>query len=318
MQYKDYYQILGVKRGDSVDEIKRAYRKLARKYHPDVSKEANAEMRIKEINEAYEVLKDPEKRATYDRLGASWRPGEEFRPPPDWNTNFEYRGSGVGDDGAFSDFFSSIFGGGAGGFEQPARRRGSRTFRTKGEDHHAKINIRLEDSFEGGTRTITLRVPIVDSSGHVVTRERGLNVKVPKGIQSGQRIRLTGQGTSGTGGGVAGDLYLEVDFEAHPWFRAEGKDIYVDLPVTPWEAALGATLKVPTLKGTVELNIPPNTANGKKLRLRARGLPGNPDGDQYVVVVIVAPPANSDDEKRAYEKFAKAFPFNPRQERGFP
>lgn len=317
MQYKDYYQILGVNRDAAVDDIKRAYRKLARKYHPDVSKEPDAEARIKEINEAYEVLKDTEKRAAYDRLGTHWRAGDDFRPPPGWDTNFEFRSAGFGDGGGFSDFFSTLFGGlgGMGGFEHAGARRG---FRTRGEDHQAKILIRLEDSFEGASRTITLRVPEIDNNGRVVTRDRSLNVKIPKGITEGQRIRLTGQGTPSVTGGGAGDLYLEIGFEPHRWFRVEGKDIYLDLPVTPWEAALGATLKAPTLKGPVELTIPPNSRGGKKLRLRSRGLPGNPAGDQYVAVTIVTPPAHTEDDRDAYRRFAEALPFDPRRELGFP
>ncbi|MBA1333147.1 cytochrome C biogenesis protein, partial [Candidatus Endoriftia persephone str. Guaymas] len=202
MEYKDYYKIMGVEKGATQDEIKRAYRKLARKYHPDVSKEPNAETKFKEVGEAYEVLKDPEKRAAYDQLGANWKAGQEFRPPPDWDAGFEFRGGGFTprDASAFSDFFETLFGrGGSGGFAD-ARRAGPH-FRTQGVDHHAKVLIDLEDAFHGATRTITLRAPELDAQGHVITHERTLNVRIPKGVKQGQQIRLVGQGSPGVEGG---------------------------------------------------------------------------------------------------------------------
>ena len=252
MEYKDYYKIMEVARDATQDDIKRAYRKLARKYHPDVSKEANAEVRFKEVGEAYEVLKDTEKRAAYDQLGANYKGGQDFRPPPDWNSGFEFSGGGYtgGDGSDYSDFFESLFG-------QKFRGGGAKRARpsAKGEDHHAKILISLEDAFQGTTRTITLRVPGVDAQGHVITKERLLNVTIPKGVREGQHIRLSGQGSAGADG-KAGDLYLQVEFQAHPLYRIDGRDIYLDLPVAPWEAALGATVKVPTPAGIVELKIP--------------------------------------------------------------
>jgi curved DNA-binding protein len=323
MKYKDYYKIMGVDRDATQDEIKRAYRKLARKYHPDVSKEPDAEARFKEVGEAYEVLKDPEKRAAYDQLGADWKAGQEFRPPPDWDAGFEFSGGGFtgGDASAFSDFFESLFGGrgmgggmgsgmggGMGGFRQ-ARGGG---FSARGEDHHAKILIDLEDAFEGPTRSISLTAPAVDSEGHVRTRQRTLNVRIPKGIRPGQHIRLAGQGTPGIGGGSAGDLYLEVEFRPHPLYRVDGGDLHLDLPLAPWEAALGARVEVPTPKGAVDLTIPPNTAAGRKLRLNGRGLPGKTTGDLYATVRIETPPANTEDEKTAYRRFADQFEFDPR------
>lgn len=316
MKYKDYYEIMGVSRDATQDEIKRAYRKLARKYHPDVSKEADAEARFKEVGEAYEVLKDPEKRAAYDQLGTNWQAGQEFHPPPGWDAGFEFSGGGYteADAAHFSDFFEDLFGrGSVHGFHTG---RGQREFHGKGQDHHARILIRLEDAYRGSERAITLRVPEVDASGHVVTRDRTLQVKIPKGITRGQRIRLRGQGAPGVGQGEAGDLYLEVEFEPHPFYRVEGRDIYLDLPVTPWEAALGATVAIPTLGGTVDLKIPPGSQTGRKLRLKGRGLPGTPPGDQYVILQIETPPAKDDKARALYQRMQQEMNFNPRRRLG--
>lgn len=247
MEFKDYYQILGVDRSATDEEIKKAYRKLARKYHPDVSKAKDAEARMQEINEAYEVLRDPQKRAAYDRLGSGYRSGQEFRPPPDWDAGFEFSYGPFGRESAFSDFFNTLFGG--------FGRRAS-GFRTRGEDHHAKIFIDLEDAFRGATRTVSLQVPQIDERGRLMTRGRTLQVQIPKGIREGQLIRLAGQGTAGLGGGPAGDLYLEVHFKPHPLYRVDGRDLYLTFPVAPWEAALGATVKAPTPAGAVEVRIP--------------------------------------------------------------
>jgi curved DNA-binding protein len=310
MEYKDYYKIMGVARDATQDEIKRAYKKLARKYHPDVSKEADAEARFKELGEAYEVLKDTEKRAAYDQLGANYKSGQEFRPPPDWNAGFEFSGGGYtgGDGSDFSDFFSSLFGqqfhGGAHA-HRPAR----------GEDHHARVLISLEDSYNGATRSFTLHMPAVDAQGHVITQERVLNVAIPKGIREGQNIRLSGQGAPGMGG-PAGDLYLQVAFQPHALYRVDGRDLYFDLPAAPWEAALGATVTVPTPGGNVEIKIPEGSAAGKKMRLKGRGLPGNPPGDCYVVLTIALPPADSDTARAFYKKMQSEFDFNPRAKLG--
>ncbi|HHQ13516.1 MAG TPA: J domain-containing protein [Chromatiales bacterium] len=304
MEYKDYYKIMGVARDASQDEIKRAYRKLARKYHPDVSKEADAEARFKEVGEAYEVLKDPEKRAAYDQLGSNWKAGQEFRPPPDWGTGFEFSGGGAD----FSDFFETLFGREFGGRGR-ARAGG---FSAKGQDHHARILIDLDDSYHGATRNISLRIPDVDSQGHVITRNRQLNVRIPKGILPGQHIRLKGQGAPGMGSGQAGDLYLEVAFRPHPFYRVKGKDVYLDLPVAPWEAALGAKVKVPTPNGTVEMKIPPNSTSGQKLRLKGRGIPAKPPGDLFAVLKIVVPPASDETSRALYKEMQQKMTFNPR------
>jgi curved DNA-binding protein len=314
MNFKDYYQIMGVARDATQDEIKRAYRKLARKFHPDVSKEADAEMHFKEVGEAYEVLKDPEKRAAYDQLGKDWKQGQDFRPPPDWGSGFEFSGGFEGGDpGAFSDFFESLFGH---DFRDDAhvRRRGG--IRARGEDHHARVLIDLEDAYAGATRNITLNAPAVDRNGHVRTRERSLNVRIPKGVRQGQRIRLSGQGAPGLGGEPAGDLYLEIEFRPHEFFRVEGRDVYLDLPLTPWEAALGAKVKVPTPSGPVDLTIPKNTGGSRRLRLKGHGIPSPTPGDLYVVPKITLPPADSAGARALFEKMAEEVPYNPRARMG--
>ena len=313
MEYKDYYKILGVERDATQDEIKRAYRKQARSFHPDVNKEAGAEAKFKDAGEAYEVLKDPEKRAAYNELGANWKQGQEFRPPPNWDAGFEFSGGGYtsADASQFSDFFEQMFGGmrgarGGGGFGT------NRELHAQGQDHHAKIEIDLADAFSGAKRTITLRMPEVDAEGHVVVKDRTLNVTIPKGIREGQHIRLAGQGAPGIGKGPAGDLYLEVRFAPDPIYRVEGKDIYLDLPVAPWEAALGASVKVPTPEGPVMLKIPPNSTKGRTMRLKGRGLPGKPPGDMHAVLKIVLPPADTDKAKEVYKQMERELPFDPR------
>lgn len=315
MDFKDYYKIMGVERGASQDDIKRAYRKLARKYHPDVSKEADAEARFKDLGEANAVLKDPEKRAAYDELGANWKAGQEFRPPPDWDAGFEFSGGGGdgADAAAFSDFFESLFGR---GFQPAGGARQEAGIHAHGEDHHAKVLIDLEDAYRGASRSISLRAPELDSTGHVRTRTRTLNVKIPKGVKQGQRIRLSGQGSPGMGKGQAGDLYLEIEFNPHRLFRVEGRDIYLELPVTPWEAALGATVKAPTPDGPVDLKIPKGTTRGRKLRLQKRGIPGQPPGDLYVEVAITLPPAESDAARELYQKMQQELAYDPRSKLG--
>jgi curved DNA-binding protein len=308
MEYKDYYAVLGVSRDATQDEIKRAYRKLARKYHPDVSKEADAELKFKELGEANEVLKDPEKRAAYDQLGADWNARQEFHPPPDGGAGFEHHGAspGQGGQGDFSDFFESLFG-------QGRSPGGGRGFHMQGEDHHAKILIDLEDSFNGASRSITLQVPEVTPDGHVATRSRTLKVRIPKGIRQGQQIRLTGQGAIGMGSGKAGDLYLEIEFKPHRHYRVDGLDVFLDLPLAPWEAALGKSIKAPTPTGAIDLKIPPNSQAGKKLRLKGRGIPAKIPGDLYVVVQIALPPADSDKARESYKRMQDEFAFNPRE-----
>ncbi len=318
MEFKDYYQLLGLARDAKADDIKKAYRKLARKYHPDVSKEPQAEARFKEIGEAYEVLKDPEKRAAYDRLGANWRAGQDFQPPPDWNAGFEspgrgFSGQGPGQDD-YSDFFETLFrqgfaNTGAGRGEQGARGQ----FHAHGQDHHARIQIEVEDAYRGATRSLNLRLPQMDAEGRTTMRERTIEFTVPKGVRAGQHIRLAGQGGSAIGQGKAGDLYLEVEFRPHAHYRVEHRDVYLDLAVAPWEAALGAQIEVPTPAGSVELTIPPGSSAGRKLRLRGRGIPGATPGDFYFVLQIALPPAHSDAEQAAYAAMRSQFKdFKPR------
>ncbi|HEY0845825.1 MAG TPA: DnaJ C-terminal domain-containing protein [Noviherbaspirillum sp.] len=308
MEFKDYYQILGVARDATADDIKKAFRKLARKYHPDVSKEPDAEARMKEVNEAFAVLSDPEKRAAYDALGQQYRAGQEFRPPPDWDAGFEFSGSGFpGGSTDFSDFFSELFGARMG-----RGARGGGHFRTRGEDHHAKAMLDLEDAYHGASRVLTLRVPRVDASGHVVLAEHSLSVQIPKGVREGQMIRLSGQGSPGIGGGPAGDLYLEVHFKPHPRFRVDGRDVYATLALAPWEAALGATVEARLPDGTVEVRVPEGSQGSRKLRLKGRGIPGNPPGDLYLVMEVVLPPASNPKARALYEQMARDLAFNPR------
>lgn len=315
MDFKDYYNIMGIERDASQDEVKRAYRRLARKYHPDVSKAADAEARFKELGEAYAVLKDPEKRAAYDQLGADWKAGQDFRPPPEWGAGFEFTGGdyGRGDAAAYSDFFESLFGH---GFRPAQNDRQRASFHAQGEDHHAKVLIDLEDAYRGATRSISLRTPELDRTGHVTTKQRTLNVRIPKGVKQGQRIRLSGQGSPGLGQGRAGDLYLEIEFNPHSLFRVEGRDVYLDVPVTPWEAALGATIKIPTPDGLVELKVPKGTIGGRKLRLKKRGIPGEPPGDLYVSLLITLPVADSDEARQLYRRMEQDFDYNPRSKLG--
>lgn len=308
MKFKDYYDTLEVKRGATQDEIKRSYRKLARKYHPDISKEADAEAHFKQVGEAYEVLKDSEKRAAYDQLGADWQAGQDFRPPPDWDQGFEHQGDGIGDTD-FSDFFESLFGH-RGAHHEP----GQRNFHARGMDSHARVQIDLEDAYQGANRVLTLKHSVLGADGRPRLQTRNLNVRIPKGVCQGQQIRLAKQGAAGVGEGGAGDLYIEIEFAPHPLYQVEGRDVYLNLPVTPWEIALGATVKAPTPAGPVDLKIPANSVPGSKLRLKGRGIPAKSVGDLYVVLKVELPPANTETEKNAYRAFARAVDFNPRQQ----
>lgn len=304
MKFRDYYETLGVPRAATLDDIKRAYRKLARQYHPDVSSEKGAEEKFKEVGEAYAVLKDPEKRAAYDRFGANWKSGQDFTPPPDWDAGYEFRGGEPrqGEGADYSDFFESLFGrmGGTAG-------RGRDAPPGRGEDHHAKVIVDLEDAYTGASRSLSLRVPEFDAEGRVAVRDRVLEVTIPKGIRAGQHLRLAGQGGPGHRGGPAGDLFLEIAFAPHPRYRVEGRDVSLDLPLAPWEAELGARARVPTPSGEVDVAVPPHSAAGRKLRLRGRGIPGEPPGDLYAVVSIVLPRADTEAKQEAYRALAKAF-----------
>jgi len=309
MEYKDYYKIMGVGRDAKPDEIKRAYRKLARKYHPDVSKEPGAEEKFKEVAEAYAVLGDEEKRKAYDELGSNWQQGQDFRPPPNWDSQgFEFHTAGPGGAANFSDFFEELFRGMHG-----AGSRRAANVRMRGQNEHARIFIDLEDAVHGATRTLNLRVDEPDAHGRMHRRNRTLNVRIPKGVRAGQHIRLSGQGGAGIGGGESGDLLLEVQFNPHKLYSVEGKDLTLKLPVAPWEAALGAKVKVPTPGGAVELKVPAGAKTGQRLRLKGRGLPGRSPGDLYARLEIVTPPAHGDEERALYEKMARQFNFDPRK-----
>lgn len=318
MEFKDYYKALGVERTATDEEIRKAYRKLARKYHPDVSKEADAQERMRDINEANDVLRDKEKRAAYDALldrvqrgGGTRGAGGDFQPPPGWDEGFEfYRspGEGPADHAAFSEFFSSVFGKGE------HRGAQSRQYRARGEDHHAAIEISVEEALRGAERDITLRALELDAQGQPAFVNRTLNVKIPAGVHPGQFIRLAGRGAPGHGGEAAGDLYLEVRIAPHKLYRIEGNDLYMTLPVTPTEAALGAKVHVPTPGGgVVEVTVPPHSRGGMKLRVRDRGLPSKPPGHLYLLLDIALPPANTEAARQAFEALARAAPFNPRR-----
>jgi curved DNA-binding protein len=317
MEFKDYYETLGVTREASADAIKKAFRKQARKYHPDVSKEADAEARMKEINEAYTVLSDVEKRAAYDQLGRGFQPGEDFRPPPDWDAGFEFSERGASspsDEAQLSDFFSELFGG-VGGASRGFHTRGGE-FHARGQDHHAKVLLDLEDAFTGAARQISLRVPKLDTQGRVVLDTRTLNVRIPKGVHAGQIIRLAGQGSPGIGGGGTGDLLLEVHFRPHAQFRPEGRDLHRTLKVTPWEAALGVVLPVDLPEGSVKVRIPEGAQSGRQLRVRGKGIPGNPPGDLLLDILVVLPSADDPKTRALYEQMAREIVFDPRREEG--
>jgi len=310
VEYKDYYKVLGVDKTADAAAIKKAYRKLVRQYHPDVSKEKNADSMTKELNEAYGVLGDAEKRAAYDELGTGRRPGQEFQPPPDWGSQYDF-GSGGGGGGADpNDFFADLFahvGRGAGG-------RGAGSRQSRGEDIHASIEIDLTDSYTGVTRNITLRIPQRDAQGRTVTQDKTLSVNIPKGATPGQQLRLKGQGHPGSAG--PGDLYLEIQVRGDRRYRLEGVDVYETVPVTPWEMALGGSLAVPTPSGNVEVNVPAGSQTGRKLRLKGRGIPAATPGDLYLILEVVLPPATSDKAKAAYEQMARDLAFNPRDAKG--
>ena len=309
MEYKDYYQSLGVDKGASADEIKKAYRKLVRKYHPDVSKQADANSKTKEINEAYGVLGDAEKRAAYDELGTGRRPGQPFTPPPEWASAF---GAGA-EDGADSDFFADLFAhvgrraraGGPGG-----------AFPLRGDAIHATITIDLADAYHGVTRTVSLRVPQRDQSGRVLTQEKSLDVSIPRGVLPGQQLRLAGQGHPGSGGGGPGDLFLEIALTPERRYRVEGSDVYETVAVAPWEMALGAPITVPTPSGEVEVRVPAGSQTGRKLRLKGRGIPAQSPGDLYLILEVALPPADNDRARKLYETMAREFAFHPRARTG--
>ncbi|GGY81108.1 DnaJ C-terminal domain-containing protein [Marinobacter zhanjiangensis] len=317
MDFKDYYAVLGVSESATPEEIKKAYRKLARKYHPDVSKEADADTKFKDVGEAYEVLKDPEKREEYDQLRKYGASGDgSFEPPPGWQSASGFGGGGYtdADAGQFSDFFEEIFGGrrgGAGGFGGGGFRQ--QTMKRRGEDVHARLSLFLEETFHGCEKQVQYIVHELDDHGRLAARKKTLKVKIPAGMKDGQHIRLKGQGSPGIGGGANGDLFIEVELAPHPHFTVEGRDLLITVPVAPWEAALGASVTVPTMGGKVNLKVPKGTNSGRKLRLKGKGLPGKHPGDQIVVLQVVMPEQHSEEAQALYEKLAEAEShFNPR------
>ena len=310
MKYKDYYEILGVPREASQDDIKKAYRKLARKYHPDVSKEKDAEERFKEINEAYQTLSEREKRAAYDQLGRH-RPGEEFRPPPGWEREFRFEGADLNDFLDLSELFER-FGGGAGGRRRG--RAGPGGFAIPGQDYEVTAHLTLEEVYHGAEVTLELSAPELTLDGTLQRVPKTIRVRVPKGATDGQRLRVPGKGGPGVNGGPPGDLYLNIVLRPHSLFKASGHDLYLELPVTPWEAVLGAEIEVPTLAGRVKVTVRPGARAGQKLRLSGRGLPTpkGGHGDLYCVLQIETPSALSEREKQLYADLAKLSTFNPR------
>ena len=316
MEFKEYYKTLGVEQTASADEIKVAYRKLARKFHPDVSKEANASARMAEVNEAYAVLSDPQKRAAFDKLSQRRATGRDFQPPPGWDEGFEFSdASSSSGDGDFSEFFNTLFSRAA-----RSRRGGGAPAQMRGRDHHARISIDLADAYHGASRPLALREARLDDDGNVVNVERVLDVQIPKGVKQGQSIRLRGQGSPGLNGGAAGDLYLDIDFEPDARYRIDGRDVTQTVPVTPWEAALGTSIEVPTPSGRVQVNVPAGSSNGRKLRLKGRGIPGAGDaeaGDLYLELELALPPANTEKARELYQTMAREMSsFNPREQMG--
>lgn len=310
----DYYKTLGVSKDVSDVDLKKAYRKMARKYHPDVSKEVNAEDKFKDVQAAYDVLKDAEKRKLYDQFGDNWSQAKQAK-----DQGFDPRSAGFGGGGrsgfdgfgdnvhvyntggaGHDDMFESIFGGG---------RQSRQPQKAKGKDVRATIEVDLEEAYSGSSRTFQVAIPQADGS----QTPKALKVKVPQGVVDGQQIRLTGQGAPGVNGGANGDIYLKIHVKPHAYFKPNGSDIYLDLPLTPWEAALGSKIKVPTLGGVIELNIPADAKSGQKMRLKGRGLPAQTAGDQYCVLQIVTPPADSEESKQFYQTMSEKFTFNPRE-----
>ena len=306
MKYKDYYAILGLDRNASSEEIKKAYRKLAHKYHPDVSKDPAGEEKFKEVAEAYETLRSPEKRSAYDQLGTH-RPGQEFQPPPDWGQQF-----GNGDFSFEGVDLADLFAGLAANRHGAGQR--TRQFRMPGQDYEVTTQISLEEAYRGTEVELNLTVPEYDEEGFVRRVPRTFKVRIPKGATNGQRLRLPGRGGKGLEGGRDGDLYLNIEFRPHPLFRVNGHDLYVDLPLAPWEAVLGGTVEVPTLGGPVHLKVPPNSRAGQKLRLAKRGLPRpkGAEGDLYAIVHIVVPATTSERERELFKALAQGSTFNPR------
>lgn len=315
VEYKDYYKLLDVTKGATQEEISKAFKKLARKYHPDLNpNNPQAESKFKEINEAYEVLKDPEKRKLYDSLGPNWKDGQNFQPPPGYG-NFNFQGGNFGDSG-FSDFFESIFGGG--GFQFQNGGFGGdpfgRTRRSKGRDAEVRLSLSLEDAYRGAKKKLALQEQVVGPDGRPRMQPKSLEVNIPSGVKDGAKIRLTGQGSPGQGGGPAGDLFLNVEIDPHPQFKLSGVNVIHELRLAPWEAALGCTVRVPTLDGEVELTVPAGISSGQKMRIAGRGLgKGVQQGDQLVQIMIRSPRNLTAEQRRLWEELANITEFAARE-----
>ncbi len=314
VKFQDYYETLGVARSASADEIRKAYRKLARKAHPDVNKAPDAEEKFKQLTEAYEVLSDDEKRKRYDQLGANWQAGQDFQPPPGFgDIHFDFGGGPGGPDG-FSDFFSMLFGRGS-PFAGGAGPRRGRAPARRGQDQEVAIELTLEEIQRGGSKPVQLAIQSIDERGRATTQTKTFDVKLPVGLTDGSRIRLAGQGAPGAGGGPAGDLHLIVNIANHPQFAVQGHDLRTAVVVTPWEAALGAQVSIPTLSGTVDLKLPAGTQGGQVLRLRGQGLKRDADdsGALLVTVRIAVPEQLSDRERELFEQLARESEFRPQE-----
>ncbi len=309
-KYVDYYKVLGVSKEISQDDMQRAYRKLARKYHPDVNKDPGAEDKFKEISEAYEVLKDPEKRKMYNELGSNWQQGQDFRTPSGWeNVHFNFGSSG--DAGGFSDFFNDLFGGRRSRPHSCARS----FYSSRGSDQETVLSLTIEEAYNGGKKNLQFTTTELSPQGMPIPRVKTLDINIPKGVLEGQKIRLAGQGGAGSGGGAAGDLYLKVIIEPHPVYKLNGRDIYMDIQVSPWEAALGASVSLPILGGSVSVKVPHGSSSGKKMRLKGKGFPTKKGrGNLYLIIKIVLPPIITPDEKKLFKELASVSKFNPRAE----
>ncbi|MEW5814435.1 MAG: DnaJ C-terminal domain-containing protein [Spirochaetota bacterium] len=323
VKYQDYYESLGIDRSATQEEIQSAYRRRARKYHPDVNKSKDAEEKFKQIGEAYEVLKDPSKRAKYDQLGANWKAGQDFNPPPEWDFSFNpfnstggeaFHFDGFGGSG-FSDFFEMLFGDAFGVFG-PGKKRPSSGWALKGQDQEAELTLPLEEAYRGGKKTITLESGVSGFNGRVQKKMRSFEITIPAGITDGRRLRLAGQGLPGISGGRNGDLYLKICIAPHSLFRVKERDIEMDVPVTPWEAALGAAIEVPLVAGRASLKLPAGTQTGQRIRLKGKGLrtPDGTIGDLYAIIQIVIPKVLSRREHELFEELARISEFRPRQQ----
>lgn len=316
MEFVDYYETMELDDSASQDDIKKAYRRLARKFHPDVSKEADSESRFKEIGEAYNVLKDTKKRKEYDHVRMHGnRQGDQFTPPPGWQRDSGYNPQGYEGmrQADFSEFFEQIFGSHARG---QSTRHAEEQFNARGQDLHSKLVITLDNAFHGETLPFTFQAPVIHNDGSIRNEQKSLQVKIPKGVVNGQKIRLKGQGGPGVGNATAGDLYLDIDISDDKRFHLDGKDIISTLPITPWEAALGASIEVSTMDGNVNLTIPKNSKTDQKLRLKGRGIPGPTRGDQFVILKMVAPIPSTSEQKEIYVKMSSLWDFNPREASG--